>query len=48
MGLTLAEWFSGLNGHHIHQKVVGLIPGQCINLGCEFDLRLGHIYKATD
>ena len=33
--------------HPVHQKVVGLIPGQGTYLGCVFDPHLGCIQEAT-
>ena len=45
---ALARWFGWLNHRPIHQKVVGSIPSQGTHLGCGFDPRLGHVWKATD
>ena len=32
----------------MHQKVMGLMPGHAIYLGCGFDPQSGHVGEATD
>ena len=46
-----APWPGGSHwlGHHaLHQKVVGLIPGQGTDLDGVFDFQLGCVWQATD
>ena len=47
-GFALARSLSWLDHCPMHQKVVGLIPGQDTYLGCPCHPRLGHIVEAAD
>ena len=45
---ALARCFTFLENQSIHQKLVGLIPGQGTYLGCRFHPWLRHVQEATD
>ena len=46
--LSLARWFSWLECHSVHRKVMGPIPSQGTYLGCRFGPQLGLVWVATD
>ena len=46
--IALARRLSWLEHHPVHQNVIGSIPGQGTNLGCEFDPRLRRTQEAAD